>query len=189
MAKVKGTLLLEYVRLIKNNKDKNWQKYLTEEDIQIVFGSVMASAWYPIEIFERVGNAVFNEIAEGKLELSKLWGKFAVEDIVKRYYRSLVQPNDPMGSFERFRNFTKQWYQFDDPKFQPLEIVREAPNCAKITLRDDHPYDFFDAYAHQITGEFERIVELDGGKEVVAKITECDYKARQPWATIMVSWK
>jgi len=189
MAKVKGTLLIDYVRLIKTNKDKNWKQYFTEEDSKVVFGSVLSTFWYPIEIFEHLGKAVFKEIAQGKLELARLWGRFVIEDQGNRYYPSLIRFNDPLGSLERIRDFIQQWFQFDDPGFQAVEIVHEAKNRLKMIIRDDHPYDFFEAFVHQLAGEFERMVELNGGKEVEVKITEHDYTATQPSATIMVSWK
>lgn len=43
--KVKGTVLLDYVRLIKAVKDKNWDKYLTDADKQIINGRILPSLW------------------------------------------------------------------------------------------------------------------------------------------------
>jgi len=189
MAKVKGALLLEYARLIRANKDKDWKKYFTEEDSKVIFGTVLPNAWYPIEIVERAGEAVFKEIAQGKLENAWLWGKFVLEDIGNRFYRNLIRYQDPLGSLERIKTFIQQWYLFDDPKFPFIEVQQEAPNRVKMTIRYDRPFAAFEAYVHQLAGEFERIVELNGGKEIKVKITEHDYKADKPFAAVMVSWK
>lgn len=38
-------------------------------------------------------------------------------------------------------------------------------------------------------GTFERIIELNGGKEVKIQITEKDYSIKNPYAVMMINWK
>jgi hypothetical protein len=189
MTKIKGALLMEYVRLIRDNKDKDWKKYLDEEDSKIIFGAVMPNAWYPLEVYEHAGKAIFKEIAQGDLKNAKIWGRFVIEDLGNRFYHNLVRFQDPEGALERCMTFILQWFQFDDPNFQAIQVEKVGPKQVKMTLRNDHPYDYFEAYAYQSLGTFERIVELNGGKEVKAEITTQNYKSNTPSVTIMVSWK
>ena len=53
--KVKGSLFVDYVRMIKGNKDIDWGKYLTAEDMAFLDEPVADSEWYPFETFERMG--------------------------------------------------------------------------------------------------------------------------------------
>ena len=180
---------MEFARLIRDNKDRDWKKYLDEEDSKIIFGAVMPNAWYPIEVYEHAGKAIFKEIAQGDLKNARMWGRFVIEDLGNRFYHNLVRLNDPEGGLERCRTFIQQWFQFDDPNFQAIEVKKIGLKQVKITVRYYHPYDYFEAYAHQSLGTFERIVELNGGKEVKAEITEQNFKSHNPTVTITVSWK
>jgi len=189
MAQIKGALLIDLAKLIRDNKDRDWKKYLQEDDLKLVFGTVMPNFWYPIGIYERAAFAIFKEIGQGKLENAWLWGKFLIEDLGKKYYRNLVQYQDPIGSFQRCQTFLNQWFKFDDPKFQAIQVQPSGATEVKITVRYDHPLDFFEASVHQVAGSMERIAELNGGKEVKTKVTEINSKGMPPSAIIMVSWK
>jgi len=188
MSKVKGSLLLEIARLIRTNKDKDWKKYLTEEDFAIINGRVLASSWYPMETYERAGWAIFQEIGGGKLEMARTWGRFVAEDVVNRYYPNLVRERDMMLALERFKLIRQQWYQFDDPNLIAIQIEPLGTNQAKITFRTDH-HASFEAHAHQTMGTFERLIELCGKKDVKAVITEHDWDSDHPYAVLVCSWK
>jgi len=180
---------MEFVRLIRDNKDRDWKKYLREEDMKVVFGTVMPNAWYPLETYEHAGLGIYTEIAQGKPENARLWGRFVIEDLGQRFYHNLVRYADPMGAIERCKTFLQHWFKFDDPNFQAIEVEKIHSNQAKVTIRYDHKLDFFEAYAYQSCGQFERIVELNGGKEAKVEIVEKDYNRSNPFVVIMISWK
>jgi len=189
MSQVKGALILEIARLIRANKDKNWDKYLTKEDKEILFSRVLPTSWYPMSAYERAGYAILMEIGQGKFENAKLWGRFVIDDTIKRYYHNLSDAQDPMVGIERFRLFRKQWFKFDDPNFEAIEITKITPDQAKVTLRSDYPTPYFEAYTHQSIGSLERLVELNGGKEIKIIIEEHDWKGERPYTVFLVSWK
>jgi hypothetical protein len=188
MHKIKGALLMEFVRLIRDNKDRDWKKYLSEEDMKVVFGTVMPNAWYPLEIYEHAGLAIYTEIAQSKPENAKVWGRYVIEDLGKRFYHNLIRNEDPMGAIERCMTFLQHWFKFDDPDFQAIRVEKVSPNRAKVTIRYDHPLEFFEAYAYQSCGQFERIVELNGGKDARVEIVQSDYKNASPFMVLMISW-
>jgi hypothetical protein len=189
MSKVKGAVLMNLAKLIRDNKDRSWSKYLSEDDLKVLQGTVMPNSWYPMEIYERAAFGIFNEIGQGKVENAWTWGKFLIEDLGKRFYRNLVTYQDPVGSLEKCHVFLKQWFQFDDPKFIPIEVEPQGKNQAKIIFRYERPLDFFEASVHQIAGSMERIVELNGGKEVKTSIVEMFPKRTVPYAVLNISWK
>ena len=189
MAEVKGSLLAGVVRLIRANKDKDWRKYFTEKDMEIIESQILPSSWYPLDTYERAEIAVFKEIAQGKLDVARAWGRFLIEDIIKNVYQTLVDEKDPKISLERFVMFRKQLFRFNDPNFQAIEFKSKAPGQVHVTLRAHHPLPEFEAYCHQAMGSFERLVEMAGAREAKAIIMEYDWKSQIPWATIEISWK
>ncbi|MDY6830568.1 MAG: hypothetical protein SWC96_01790 [Thermodesulfobacteriota bacterium] len=42
---VKGTILLDLVRIIRSEKEKNWQPHLQPENREVINGYVVTSAW------------------------------------------------------------------------------------------------------------------------------------------------
>jgi hypothetical protein len=42
--KVKGTMMIDQVRMIRGNKDKDWNKYLKPEDWNIINTKILPSA-------------------------------------------------------------------------------------------------------------------------------------------------
>ena len=189
MSKIKGALLLEYARLIRDNKDRNWKKYLTEEDLKTINDRILPNSWYPLEIYERAGNAIFNEIGQGKFANAWIWGKFVIEDLGNRFYHNLVRFQDPAGAVGKCRTFLSQWFQFDTPDFQAIEVLNISSTKIKVTVRYEHQFPFFEAYVHQLGGTLERIVELNGGKETKVTIIEHDWKANNPYAVLQVTWQ
>ena len=189
MADVKGSLLEDVVRLIRANKDKDWRKYLTEKDLDIIHGQILPSSWYPLDVYERAEFAVFMEIGKGKLEMAHQWGRFLMEDLVKRVYQNLIEEGDPMIALERFSLFRKQLFRFNDPNFRVIEFQQTGEKKARITIRIHHPVETFEAYTHQSIGSFERLVELAGGKNVAVNIVEYEWKGKIPYSVLDISWQ
>jgi len=164
MAKqVKGTLFVDYVRMVKSRKDVDWSKYLNEQDMKILdeLGRVLPSSWYPFDTFERMGIGAFHEIGGGDLEAIRRWGQVSTDQLVK-VYKGLVQPGDPIGSAEKFNVFRAGFFSFPGVE---LELF---PDDNKIKL-----YVFFsqneqaaEAQAFQAFGAIERLIDLAGARDI-----------------------
>jgi len=189
MNQIKGTLFLEYARIIRANKDRDWKKYLSEQDLKMIFGEILANHWYPLESYERAGFAIFKEIAQGKLESAWQWGRVALEDIATKFYQHLIRAQEPMKAIERCKTFVQQWYQFEDPNFSPIEVQPISENQAKVIIKHIYPMQGFEAYVHQVAGTMERLVEMNGAKERKVEITEHNWNSSPPFAVLNISWK
>ena len=84
--KVKGTMLIDQVRMIRGNKDKDWRNYLTSEDWAIVKGMVMPASWYPVETYKRCGRDVFKVFAGGNTDIVRLSGKMRRKELFETTY-------------------------------------------------------------------------------------------------------
>ncbi len=162
MAKhVKGSLFLEYVLMIKKLKNVNWDKYLTLEDRDIIDQLILPSQWYPLDTYQRCGEAVFHELAKGNLEMARLWGRSSMDSLAEIYKNLLVDAKDPVKSLEKFRITYRRLFDFEG-----FQIQANGERGVRITISPDFGTLAIAAYTFQMLGAFERLIELSGGSEI-----------------------
>lgn len=157
--KVKGSILLDYVRMIRANKDKDWNKYLKPEDWDIINGRILPSMWYPLDTFQRAGLAAFHILGGGKLDLVRAWGRISMEQLVKGIYKSIIMDADPIKAIDKFVLLRKQFYNFS-----ALEMKAIGDKHLNVWIEYGAKEDGAEPYCAQLKGGFERLVELTGGK-------------------------
>ena len=99
---VKGSLFVDYVRMMRGHKDADWSKYLAPQDIRFLEERIQPGEWYPMDSFERMGLAILAEVARGDVQLSRSLGKAQVE-WVSVQHEGLVALGDPCDTLMRFR--------------------------------------------------------------------------------------
>lgn len=156
--KVKGSLLVDYVRMIRANKDREWDKYLTEEDWKIINSRILPSAWYPLETFQRAGMATFHELAGGNLSAVRAWGKISMEQLLKNIYKSVIADNNPMKALERYILLRRQFFNFSEQEFEKV-----GEKHARVFLDYGPDREGGEPYAAQFEGGLEKIVEMTHG--------------------------
>jgi hypothetical protein len=62
---VKGTLFVDYVRMLRRHRGFDWSRHLTPADLELLTGRIEPESWYPMAAFERMGLAILTEIARG----------------------------------------------------------------------------------------------------------------------------
>ena len=180
--RVKGTLLLDYVRMIKANKDRPWHKYLTPKDIEIIEGRVLPSVWYPYETFRRCGLATFHELAGSRLETVRAWGKIWLTHLVKEVYTSVSTEKDPLKAIERFLNLRKQFFNFE-----ALSYEKVGEKHIKIRLYSVPDKESVEAFSAQLCGGIEQLIEITGGKN--PRVTfNTKQSAKEAQTDIDVKW-
>ncbi len=182
--RVKGTLFVDYIRMIKSRKDVDWGKYLTEEDMEYLEKDkrILPSSWYPFDTFERMGIGVFTEIGGGDMDMVRLWGQVSTE-LLTGVYKNLVEPGNPVRSAEKFDIIRASFFDFPGVE---LSIVGEEKRLTLAVFFSDN-MDAAEAQAYQALGGIERLLEMAGAKDIkynfVARIWEGD-----PRTLIEVSW-
>ncbi|MCB9605492.1 MAG: hypothetical protein H6716_02815 [Polyangiaceae bacterium] len=166
MKHVRGSLFVDYVRLIRSRKDIDWNRYLEPDDLAYLKGAIEDQAWYPLETFERLGVAILNTVAQGSISMVRVWGHLQV-DAMLRIHPEVLAPGDAYESLHRVIVHRKGYFDFD------VLTARE--------VLDDHAsfelnYAFSDlgelAACMQTLGAFEELVKRAGGKQVDARFTE-----------------
>jgi UTP--glucose-1-phosphate uridylyltransferase len=129
----------------------------------ILMASIDPDAWYPMATFERFGLGILREIAHGQLEGVRMWGRFQLDPVCKRY-PMLVAKGDPRDSMMRFGVLADSFF--------------DCGALAVVSVEDDHAVVAIDygmsaaaeeTASYQSLGFFERLVEVSGGKNVDAR--------------------
>jgi hypothetical protein len=81
MRNVKGVLFSDYVRMIRHHKGGDWARHLSSEDLGYLSEKIRPDGWYPMATFERLGNAIFHEIARADLQAVRMWGRFSADQL------------------------------------------------------------------------------------------------------------
>jgi len=180
MARVKGSLLVDFVKGIRADKTGAYDSYLTGQDREIISQRVLASAWYPFETYKNCFNAVVQEAAKGDMEVVRQWGRTYAESILKNVYKNILVEGNPEGILRKLGQIRNLLFDFGD--FDGSLI---SDKKAMMTIRDFDPQ--FEAFYHLVRGWYERTLELGGAKNVrsqfVAKSWEGD-----PETSIELSW-
>ena len=133
--KVKGTMLLDFVRMIRAHKHLDWDKHLKPEDWVIINGIVLPAKWYPLDLFKRCSMAAFVLLANGNLEGARANGQLMARRLFETTYKSMTQSRDPMRSLNQFVVTYGSLFNFSMLKLEKVE-----PHHAKI----HHAYDAYD---------------------------------------------
>lgn len=187
MDMVKGSFLMDVVRLIRANKELDWKKHLKPEDLELTKTKILPSNWYSLECYERMGHAIFMEVGKGDLKNAWTWGRFTIEELVGKTYKNLFKGLDVMAAFKKFVFFRGQFFKFDD---ENIEMLRLEPLGEKeIIIHVVTPSVLIrESFAHQMAGTFERLVELYDGKNPKVEILEKQWEGK-PATTVKVTWE
>jgi hypothetical protein len=180
--KVKGTMIIDYVKIIRSNADKDWNLYLEDEDWEIINGQVLSSAWYSYQCFRRLGYAVFKEIAQSDLEAVRFFGKINIKNTLK-IYKGVLVPGDPVASAENFAKLRRNFIKAD----ADTRMIEHGDNWLKYKVTaPSHEKDAegLEAFCHQIAGNLEGIVEETGGKNVSVELESTETEGE-----LLVKWE
>lgn len=179
---VRGSLFLDYVRMLKARPEVDWRRHLAPEDIGYLEQPISLEAWYPMATFERFGMAILDVIARGDLGAVRAWGKQSVQALATLHGGLLVK-SDPRESLMRFQVLRRTFFDF------------EATHMSRVDDSEVHVQIAYgmsptaeEAASHQAMGFFDGLVELAGGEEVRARFTERAWQGAKA-TTLMVNWK
>jgi hypothetical protein len=158
--KVKGVFFVDYVRMLRNRKDVDWNRYLSIEDLPFLEQTISDNEWYPFETFERMGVAIVNEIAGGDMELVRAWGRSSV-DALHVLHKSLICEGEPRESLMRFQVLRRGYFDFD-----PIAVETITGNYARVQIAYGMCDRAEEAATYQTLGYLERLLELSGARDI-----------------------
>ena len=105
-----------------------------------------------------------------------------IDEQVKTY-KTLVQPDNPIGTIRRFAGIQRQFVNFDY-----MEVVESGPGKMLIVFKLAFGDEADKAYAHHLGGILERLMEVSGAKEVEVEIKDKCWKGN-PNTTFEIKWR
>ena len=182
MRQVKGTLFVDYVRMLRGHKGVDWTQHLPPEDIAFLQARIDPAGWYPMDSFERLGNVILKLVARGDLQAVRMWGRFSV-DALRFGNPGLVANGDPIETINRFRVLRSTFFDFD-----ALDVLMLHDDEAQIVVRYFMGDTAEEAAAMQTLGFFERLLDFAGAREVEATFVERSW-ADDPRSLLALHWR
>jgi len=179
---VKGSLFADYVRMIRARKDVKWERHLPPEDLAHVLRHVDLVGWYPMETFERLGNAILAEIANGDLRLVRLWGRLSASPLAE-LHPTLVSAADPVETLMRFKVLRASFFDFE-----ALEIPMLIQGEAQVVIRYHMGPTAEEAASYQTVGFCEGLLSLADASEVEAEFAQRSW-AGDPRTLVFLRWR
>lgn len=162
--KVKGSVLLDMVKVVRAVKDAPWDDYLTDGDREIVNSMVIPTAWYPIESYQRIGLAVFDLVAKGDESTLEQFGKSAMKDLFHGSYRPFLDKGNPLEALGKFLDLRKSLFNFSR-----MEITATGENSARVTISEFGDFERgLDLFEILLDVHLRQLIELNGGKNVTS---------------------
>src|SRR5262249_44387790 len=137
--------------------------------------------WYPMETFERLGNAILRVIARSDLDAVRMWGRFSVDQLRAAQPR-LVAPSDPVETLTRFRILRSTYFDFD-----ALQVPLLHQDEAEVIISYYMGMPAEEAASYQTLGFFERLLEISGASDVAARFRERSW-AGDPRTLLELIW-
>jgi hypothetical protein len=179
---VKGVLFVDYVRMLRGHKGVEWAEHLEPEDLPYLRDRIELAGWYPMETFERFGNQILRFVARGELLAVRMWGRLSVDQL-RSAYPALLEPGDPVETLNRFRVLRATYFDFD-----ALEVLMLHDDQAHVAIGYHMGMPAEEAAAIQTMGFFERLLELAGAVDVVARFRETSW-AGAARTVLMIDWR
>jgi hypothetical protein len=160
--RVKGTLFVDYVRMLRSRADVDWSQRLAPVDLGYLVQRIDKEGWYPMETFERMGVAILAELAQGSLEAVRMFGRASI-DWLCQSHGNLIARGDPRDTIMRFHVLRRSF--FDYPA---LDIVAVSDGEASVLVSYGMGPVAEEAASWQTLGFFERLLEVAEAREVQA---------------------
>jgi hypothetical protein len=161
LSQVKGTLFVDYVRMLRAQKATDWSRHLTPEDLSYLVQRIEPDRWYPMGTFERMGLAILNELSPD-LATIRAWGRWQV-DMLCRRHEELVAHGDARDTLMRFRVLRAGFFDYD-----ALTIAELTDGDATLLIAYGMSARAEEAASWQTLGFFERLIEVAGATNVEA---------------------
>jgi hypothetical protein len=158
MRQVKGSYLLDFIKVIRANRDsKNFDKWLTKEDWEIIDSQVFPSNWYPLSIYRNAGLGIFKEIAGESVDITKVFGKLIGANLTK-IYGHLLAVGDPPKTMEKYVTLRNIWFREVESHVEMMDIESNQLTIKFFIFKNDK-VEPEEAFAYLLGGNLEGLVE------------------------------
>jgi uncharacterized protein (TIGR02265 family) len=159
--KIKGTMLIDQVRLIRKYRDLDWSPYLGPAEWEAISERILPTEWYPLDLYEKCGWATFKVLARGDVEVVRQRGRERGKELFETTYKSLTTIRDPNRALERFVSGYSMLFNFATLRFERVSDLN-----ARIHRDNARAHETILPYCHTLMGTLEALISATGGKNV-----------------------
>jgi hypothetical protein len=159
--KIKGTMLIDQVRLIRANKHLDWTPYLGAAEWEAISVRLLPTEWYPLDLYEKCGWATFNVLARGSAELVRHRGRQRGKELFETTYKALTVGQDPIRALERFVKSYALLFNFATLRFEKL-----TDRHARIHRDHELQRPSNLPYCQLLMGHLEALIKVTGGRNI-----------------------
>ncbi|OGP57483.1 MAG: hypothetical protein A2V67_06605 [Deltaproteobacteria bacterium RBG_13_61_14] len=179
---VKGSALVDYVMLMRANPDLAWAENLLAEDLAQLKQMILPASWYPADLFQRLGVAVFKLVSKESYEVVRGFGRF-LADRMNKENPGLVVPGRAQDTLSKYRVIQERLYSF-----KIIEIVESGPGRSRLRISTE-PGDVAARLLAEVTAATAgRLVELSGGRNLEMKLLKAVWEGAKQ-TTLVASWE
>jgi len=159
---VKGTLFVDYVRMIRGHKAVDWSRHLRPAEMSFLVQRVEPDSWYPMDSFERMGLAILAEVAQGDLQAVRVFGRASIDSLC-RAHPELVAPGDPRDTLMRFQVLRRSFFNY---AAIAINSISDEEASFEVSYGMSHAAE--EAASWQTLGFLEQLIEVAGAHAVQA---------------------
>jgi hypothetical protein len=178
---VRGSFFADYVRMIRRRKDVEWSTLLNRADLEYVRRQIDPDGWYPMEVFERLGEAILAHNEAASLNAVRMWGHFSVSTVVLTH-PTLIARGDPLESLMRLKVMRASMFDF-----HAFDVRDAMPGQAEVLINYRMGALAEEAACYQTMGFCEGVLSLAGATEVKAQFVARSWKS-DPQTRITLEW-
>lgn len=167
---VRGSFFADYVRMIRRRKDVEWSTLLNRTDLEYVRRQIDPDGWYPMEVFERLGEAILAHNEAASLNAVRMWGHFSVSAVVMTH-PTLIARGDPLESLMRLKVMRASMFDF-----HAFDVPAASPGQAEVMVNYRMGPVAEEAACYQTMGFCEGVLSLAGATEVKAQFSTRSWK-------------
>ena len=181
---VKGSVILDYVKMIRANPHLPWSDHLQPGDLEVINQLILPASWYPLDLFQRVGLAVFKLVAKENYSLLRAYGR-ALADKMHAENPGLLVKGRPLDTLHKYRAIQDRLYSFKALDTEDISPQHMIVRIYSLSLPEDIG---IAVYIEQISGTMERLVELSGGGQVRVQLLESVLQGAKQ-KTLEITWE
>lgn len=167
--------------MIRGRKDVDWSARVSAEALAFTQRPVDPTAWYPMPVFEELGNAILDVVGAGQVELARVWGQQSIEFMLATN-PLLIEAGNPVETFNRFRVLRSTYFDFEALRL-PVLLDDEA-----LVVIDYHMgKQAEEAACYQTLGFLEGLLDKTGATGIVASFQERSWVG-EPRTALSLRW-
>jgi hypothetical protein len=167
--------------MIRRRKDVEWSRLLCSMDLEHVRKQIDPDGWYPMEVFERLGEAILMHTESASLNAVRMWGHFSVSTVTQTH-PTLIARGDPLESLMRLKVMRASMFDF-----HAFDIGAASPGHAEILVNYRMGPVAEEAACYQTMGFCEGVLSLAGASDVKAEFRSSSWEG-DAQTQISIEW-